>query len=359
MLKICAFGEILLRITPDSKKVFSSLPEYANINYGGSEVNFLSNVANCGGKSYFISAIPSNYLGNGALSFLYKNNINIDEVILSKKGRMGLYFLEEGAGFRSSSVLYDRENSSINYYDFEDYNFEHIFGMVNHFHISGITPALSEKVFFTSLRALKLAKKMGLKVSCDLNYRKNLWNYELQGDIVDKRRVMTEIVSHCDYLFGNEMDLQKFFTDDVDSNEYSYEQDDIVYYENLLLHFSKDFPHLNVIALSIRKSINATSNTIGGVAYVRSKNQFFSSPNIGIGFTPYKITNIVDRVGSGDAFSSGFLVGLNEYKSIQKALDFATASSVIKHSYYGDVSNASFVDIQNIINSDKFGRIIR
>ncbi|OHD19751.1 MAG: hypothetical protein A2086_11440 [Spirochaetes bacterium GWD1_27_9] len=359
MIKICAFGELMVRLTANNKSTFSSLPEFVEFSYGGAEANFLANYANLGGDSYFISVIPNNTLGIASLRQLAKFNINYDFVKKIDRGRMGIYFVEEGIANRGSVVTYDRKDSSINYLKFEDYDFHDIFSQVEHFHISGITPAISENAMYAAIRSVRLAKEMGLTVSCDLNYRSKLWNYNLRDKKIDPELVMSEIASYCDYIFGNETDIQQFFKIDIRKKEYLYENQDLVYYENLLLQLSKRFPQTNIIALSIRNSKNSSINYMGGVLYKRETNQFYFSQNIDGDFEEYLIDPVVDRIGSGDAFSSGFIFALNKYESLQDTLDFAVASSVLKHSYRGDFSYATLADIEDLMKGNIYGRIKR
>ena len=161
MLKVCAFGEMMIRLVPLNKAVFASLPENVEFSFGGSEINFLANISNLGGKAFFISAMPNNSLANAALRQLDKFKINRNYVKLSNKGRMGIYFVEEGIANRPSFVIYDRKWSTINLFKFEDYQFNKVFAKTDIFHISGITPALSENVMYCIVRSARLAKEMG------------------------------------------------------------------------------------------------------------------------------------------------------------------------------------------------------
>ncbi|HOV13684.1 MAG TPA: sugar kinase [Spirochaetota bacterium] len=358
-MRVSAFGELMVRITPKNYSSFLSLPNEVNFGFGGAEANFLSNLSNFGIKSFFISALPKNPIGYAALNELNKFGINTKYIRMKDKGRMGLYYCEEGVGSRATNITYDRKDSAINKLDFEDYNFKKVFEKTQHYHISGITPAISEKAMFVSLKSVRLAKDMGLKVSCDLNYRSKLWNYKLRGKPVDKEKVMSELLQYCDYVFGNEIDLQSFFKIDVSKKEYQLEKDDLVYYENLLLQISKRFPHIKIIALSIRKSENASSNYLGGVLYKRETNQFYFSPNIEGKFKMTKLEPINDRIGSGDAFSAGFIYGLTKYDNLQNVLDFALYSSVLKHTYKGDFNYAKIEEVEEMVSGNKYGRIKR
>ncbi len=362
MIKVAAFGEIMVRFTPDNKNPLSALPEKLNFSFGGAEANFLANLSNLGTKTYFISALPNNSLGNAATKYLSKFKINSSHVKMTNSGRVGIYFVEEGIAHRSSLVTYDRENSSINMLKFEDFNFAEVFDKVDHFHISGITPALSEAAMISTIESVKLAKKMGLTISCDLNYRTKLWKYKTNGVQVVPKLVMEEILKNVDYLFGNEVDIQSIFDIGYKKDSYLNLQgsDKAAYYENILLHTSKIFPNIKIIALSIRDSINATSNYITGVLYRRDTNQFIFSPAINENYNKNLIEPINDRIGSGDAFSSGFIFALDRYNNdLQKVLDFAVASSILKHTYIGDFSYATVNDVENIMQGDTSGRIKR
>jgi len=362
MIKVCAFGEIMARFTPNDKDIFSALPDRINFTFGGAEANFLANLSNLDVKTYFVSALPNNSLGNAVIKHLSKFKINSDYIKITNNGRLGLYFVEEGIAHRSSVVTYDRENSSINLLKFEDFNFAEVFEKVDHFHISGITPALSEAAMVSSIESVKLAKKMGLTVSCDLNYRAKLWKYKINGVYVNPKMVMSEILKSVDYLFGNEIDIQSIFGIEHKKGSSLNLQGDKkrVYYENILSDTSKLFPNIEIIALSLRDSINATSNYITGVLYKRDSNKFVFSPVIEDDYAKNLVEPINDRIGSGDAFSSGLIFALDKYNSdLQKALDFAVASSILKHTYRGDFSYATMQDIENIMQGDVTGRIKR
>jgi 2-dehydro-3-deoxygluconokinase len=359
MLNICAYGELLLRINPSHNMPFASLPDSCETYFGGAETNFLVHASNLGEKSSLLTVLPENVIGRAALNFLGKSRVSTRFVKMSRKGRMGIYFLEDGAAQRGSRVTYDRKGSSINRYDFSSLPFRDLFARNSHFHVTGITPALSERTMNTTLRAVRLAKEMGLQVSCDLNFRSQLWKYRVRGVAVNKEEVMSEIVSYCDFLFANEIDIQRFFYDEGVLPEYRYESVDLVYYENMLLRISSRFPGIRYISVSTRKSDSADVNSMGGVLYIREHNQFFFSPNRENRFKPYRIDPVVDRIGSGDAFAAGFVCGMHQYDDPQRALDCAVASSVLKHGYRGDTGYTGIEDIESLIQGSRFGRIRR
>lgn len=359
MIKICAFGEILIRLTPGTNAPFSSLPQTVEFTFGGSEVNFLAHAAGLGAPTSLITAIPGTFIGNAALRYLHKCNINTKYVTITDQGRLGIYFREEGTALRPSDVLYDREHTTVNAINFEDFPFIEAFSNNDLFHISGITPALSEKSMYTALRSVRLAKEMGLEVSCDLNYQNNLWHYLISDEKPNIEKVMQEIAAYCDYLVGTEADYLDIFNISLKDKHYKNHDDKIVYYQNLLLQVSKRFPHIKKIAVSIRDTINADAHYIGAALYKRETNQFFFSPNVHNKFVPYLVQPIIDAGGTGDAFCSGLIIGLHRFEDekLQQVLDFATASCVLKHTYRGDMSYATSDLIQSLMHGDKFGKI--
>ncbi len=357
MIKISAFGEILIRLVSNNKSVFSSLPDNLEFSIGGSELNFLINFSNLGGKCYFITALPDNPLGKAGLAVLDKFRINRKYSKITKKGRMGLYFIEEGIANRSSVITYDRHDSSINFFDFPDFSFNRVFFKTTHYHITGTSPGLSKNMLNTTIQSIRLAKEMGLEVSFDLNYRSKLWNYKINGVKVNKVKAMSDILMSCDYLFGNETDIQNFFKIDFRKKNNLSGKHNLIYYQNLLLSVSKMFPHIKIIALYIRNTKNATNNHISGVCYTRQTNQFFFSPNIMNDYKPYIVEPVLDRIGIGDSFSSAFIFGLHKFNQIQLALDFAVCSSALKHTYRGDFNYASFDEVMALMNGDKFRKI--
>ncbi len=359
-MKFGSFGELLLRITAEKGKTFSSLPDRADLSYGGSEFNFLANIANMGAETNFITALPDNTLGRSAQRYIRLFNVNGSFIEFSDQGRLGLYFLEEGCSIRGSKVTYDREGAAINTLTYPDYRFDSFFRSIDHYHISGITPALSENSMRTVQTSLANAKKAGLTISCDLNYRANLWKYYLDGIKVNPSIVMHSLLMQVDHLTGNESDLQNFFGITPGDKLYLKPEFDISYYQNILLRASGMFPHIKSIAITLRTADSTDTNNLGAICFIRETNSFFITPFTGEKYNLKKITGIRDRVGTGDAFASGYIYGLYKYNfNYQKALDFGFASFVMKHSFPGDQSYSDLVSIEKYIDGSHTSLINR
>lgn len=353
MIKACSFGEIIIRLIPPDKNVFNSLPNNINYSYYGTEVSFLVNISNLGGRACFISAIPDNFVGHAILRQLDNYRINRKFVKLTGKGRVGLDYIEEGIATRASSVIHDRRNSSINLLKFEDYQFNLAFSKSNHYYISGSTLAMSKDIMNSVIHSARLAKEMGLEVSCDLNYNSYFWKYDLSGGKVDPEKVINDVAVYCDYLFFNEYDIRQYFNIDIRRKENG--QDIIVYYQNLLLKISKKFPHIKIVAMLARSEKN-DNLYLGGVLYIRETNQFYFSPNIYNKFEQILVNPLRDIIEEREAFSSALLYGMSRYKKIQYALDFAVASSVLKYTYTGDLNYATLNEINSLMRGSKFSQ---
>lgn len=257
---------------------------------------------------------------------------------------MGIYFLEPGANQLPSKVVYDREFASIALAKPGDIDWDNAFDGIGWFHITGITPAISESAMLLSLEAVKAAKAKDITVSCDLNYRKNLWKYGKKAS-----EVMSELIKYVDVAIANEEDCQKSLGIKVDSDVESGKLD-ISKYEALSKHVLDTYPNLKLIAITLRESQSADIN--GWSACLNNRDHFYQSQR-------YEIRDIVDRVGGGDAFAAGLIYGLNTYESNQDALEFAVAASCLKHSIIGDFNRVGVSDVKNLMGGDASGRVQR
>lgn len=342
MNKIVTFGEIMLRLSsPGNTRLFQT--PNLETSFGGSEANVAVGLANYGLDTTFVSIIPANPVGDACIKELKKHDVNTD-AILRKGDRQGIYFVEKGACQRSSVVIYDRANSAIANGKPGDINWDNIFQDASWFHISGITPAISLSAYQLTLEACKIAKQKKITISCDLNYRKKLWNYGHSP--VD---VMQELVSYADILMANEEDCQQCLgiTIDVDINSGDL---GIKKYHQLTDKVLKNFPDLKLIAITLRESFSADRN--GWSAIINNRESFLISRH-------YKIKDIVDRVGAGDSFASGLIYGLSELDSDQQALEFATAASCLKHSIPGDFPLLKVEEVNNLLKNYGSGRVER
>ncbi|HEY5570372.1 MAG TPA: sugar kinase, partial [Bacteroidales bacterium] len=276
-----------------------------------------------------------------------KHNVGTDEIIYGGD-RLGIYFLETGAVARASKVVYDRANSSIADIEPGMINWKEVFKDAQWFHWTGITPALSQGAADACMEAIKVANEMGVTVSCDLNYRNNLWRYGKKAS-----EVMPALVEGCDVILGNEEDAEMVFGIKPEGFDVARTDGhvDAAEFESVCTQLTKRFPRAKKTIITLRGSINANHNTWGGVLY-NGKTLFQSKR--------YDITHIVDRVGGGDSFMGGLVYGLITYPTDdQKALEFAVAASCLKHTIYGDFNLVTVAEVENLMKGDGSGRVSR
>ena len=345
--RVVTTGEIMLRLkSPGFERLFQS--PMLEATFGGGEANVAASLANFGVDVAFATKLPQNAVGDACLSFLRSRAI--DTSLISRGGeRLGIYFFEAGANQRPSSVVYDRAGSSIANAVPEDWDWDQVFNSAKWFHITGITPAISQSAADLSLFAVQKAKEKGLTVSCDYNYRKNLWKYGKSAS-----KVMNELVKYVDVGIANEEDCQLALGIKVE--EESFEKDiqsgalDTGKYKMLCEKVLEAFPNLKIQAITLRHSYSANHN--GWSACLHDRDLFIVGPN-------YEITDIVDRVGGGDAFAGGLIYGLVTGMSNQNALGFAVAASCLKHSIPGDMNLVSVKEVKRLLGGDASGRVQR
>jgi len=341
-MKVLTFGEIMLRLKAVGQERFFQTPSL-EATFGGGEANVAVSLANYGMDAAFLTVLPDNAIGDACVSELRRFGVDTGR-IQKGKGRMGIYFLEAGANQLPSKVVYDRAYSAIALAKPGDIDWEKAFEGVDWFHITGITPAISESAMELSLESVKEAKKRGITVSCDLNYRKNLWKYGKKAS-----EVMRELANYVDVAIANEEDVQKSLeiTTDVvvESGELDREK-----YKALGQKVLDAYPNMKMIAITLRESHSADWN--GWAACLNDGENFYVSKK-------YEIRNIVDRVGGGDSFAGGLIYGLNHYEDKQAALEFAVAASCLKHSILGDFNRVGVSDVEKLMGGDGTGRVQR
>lgn len=341
-MKYLTFGEIMLRLkAPGVERFFQSPALEAT--FGGGEANVAVSLANYGCDAAFLTILPNNAIGDACVSELRRFNVDTNK-IQRGAGRMGIYYLEGGANQLPSKVVYDREYSAIALARPGDIDWAKTFEGVNWFHITGITPAISESAMELSLESVKAAKAAGVTVSCDLNFRKNLWKYGKTAP-----EVMRELTKYVDVAIANEEDVQKSLgiTADVHVESGELDRDK---YEELSNAVLRAYPDMKLIAITLRESKSADTN--GWAACLNDREQFIVSRR-------YEINDIVDRVGGGDSFSGGLIYGLNNLENHRQALEFAVAASCLKHSISGDFNRVSVKDVMTLAGGDASGRVQR
>lgn len=341
-MKYLTFGEIMLRLcTPGHNRFFQS--NYMEATFGGGEANVAVSLANYGEDVGFISVLPQNIIGDECIRELRRFGVDTSR-IQRGDGRMGIYFLEPGANQLPSKVVYDRSYSAISLAKPGDIDWDSAFEGVKWFHITGITPAISESTMELSLEAVRKAREMGITVSCDLNYRKNLWKYGKPA-----HTVMRELAKYVDIAIANEEDIQKslMITEDVDVQSGSLDSSK---YKILSEKVLEQYPNMKMIAITLRESHSADWNS--WAACLHDRDSFYLSKK-------YEIRGIIDRVGGGDSFAGGLIYALNHYDDKQVALEFAATASCLKHSIIGDFNRLSVSEVLNLMNGDGSGRIQR
>jgi 2-dehydro-3-deoxygluconokinase len=342
MKSIAAFGEIMLRLSPPGRERFFQSP-VVSARFGGGEANVAVSLAIFGHRVRYISVCPANEIGDAAVSELRRWGVETGHILRQGK-RLGIYFAEMGANQRPGKVVYDREHSAISEAKVGDINWDAALAGVDWFHISGITPALSASAAELTLQAVQCAGDKGIRVSVDLNYRGKLWKYG-KAPV----EVMEEIVRRADSAIGNEEDFQKSLGIPIEADVES----GIVplsAYERLTDAVLERFPRLGLAAVTLRKSRSADLNIWSAV--LRTKSGFYRGRS-------YVISDIVDRIGAGDAFAAGLIHGLDLYGEGEMALAFAIAASCLKHSLPGDFNLASENDVVALMKGDKSGRVQR
>ena len=341
-MKVLTFGEIMLRLkSPALERLMQSAALEAT--FGGGEANVAVSLANYGMDAEFFSVLPKNDIGTACIGELRRFGVGTSKIQMAD-GRMGIYFVETGANQRPSKVIYDRAGSTIAVAAPDSVDWDKVFENVDWFHITGITPAISESAMELSLQSVKAAKAKGLTVSCDLNYRKNLWKYGKAA-----AEVMGELAKYVDVAIANEEDVQKALGISA-SVDVTAGKLDTAKYKELGDKVLAAYPDMKMIAITLRESHSADWND--WAACLNDGKQFYLSKK-------YEIRDIVDRVGGGDSFAGGLIYGLNHYEDKQSALEFAVAASCLKHSIPGDFNRVSVQEVTTLMGGDGSGRVQR
>lgn len=340
-MKIVTLGEIMLRLsTPDHNRIVQSTS--FDVCYGGGEANVAVSLANYGHDAYFVSKLPKHEVGQGALNVLRQYGVHTDYI---QRGgdRVGIYFLESGSSMRPSKVIYDRSDSAIANALVEDFDFDRIMKDADWFHWSGITPAISAQGASLTKAACMAAKKHGVKVSCDLNYRKKLWTPK------EAQAVMCELMQYVDICIGNEEDAQLCLGFQPEGSNIEKGQLDKKGYQKIFKEMRDQF-NFEIVCSTLRESFSASHN--GWSAMIYDGTEFYESKH-------YDIQPIVDRVGGGDSFSGGLIHGLLTKGTQGEALEFAVAASALKHTIAGDFNLVSIEEVEALVKGDGSGRVQR
>src|SRR5436309_10173130 len=340
---VVTFGEIMLRLAPPGYERFLQSPQFV-ATFGGGEANVAVALSGFGWPAAYITVLPPNHpIADAVIGELRRFGVDTSRIVRAK-GRMGVYYFEAGANQRPSKVVYDRDNAAIALARPGDIDWNSAFDGAGWFHITGITPALSALAAELALESVRKAREKGLTVSCDLNYRKNLWKYGKSAE-----EVMRELVKFVDIGIANEEDCQMALGIKSESDVHSGKLE-VAEYRKLAEKVVTEFPNLKALAITLRESKSASHN--GWSACLYNGKEFLVSRH-------YEITRIVDRVGGGDCFAGGLLYGLQALGGHQEALEFAVAASCLKHSIPGDFNRFSVDEVKGLLKGDGSGRVQR
>lgn len=338
--KVVTFGEIMTRYTAPDYKRFEQC-DNLDFTFGGGEANVAVAVTNYGLQGEFVTKLPDNAWGQAAINSLRRYGVKTDNIVRGGD-RIGTYYVEMGAAMRPSQVLYDRAHSAIAEASVDDFDFDAILDGATWFHTTGITPALSDNCAELTLRALKAAKAKGITTSIDLNFRKKLWTPE------KAQSIMPGLCEYVDVCIGNEEDAEKTLGFKAEATDVTKGELNVEGYKDVFKKMKDKFG-FKYIATTLRESFSAFDN--GWSAAVYDGKDFYHTRKYNI--------HIVDRVGGGDSFASGFIYGLIAGKSMSDAAGFAAAASALKHTIPGDFNHVSVSEVENLLKGDGSGRVQR
>ena len=341
--KVITFGEVMMRLTTPGFSRFGQQNQF-DINFGGGEANVCASLANYGLKAEFVTRLPENDIADACIRELKGLGVGTSNILRGGE-RMGIYFVEKGANARASKVIYDRAFSSFSTIESTMIDWKEVLKDAMWFHWSGITPAVSESAALACLEGIRVANKLGVTVSCDLNYRKKLWKYGK-----DATEVMPKLVAGTDIVMGNEEDAEMCLGIKPENTDITKGEIDKNAYSGVSQKIIEQFPRVQKVITTLRESISASHNNWSGVIW--NGKELLKSKE-------YQITHIVDRVGGGDSFMGGLIYGLTQLDSEQEALEFAVAASALKHTVDGDYNRVTLEEVKKLMGGDASGRVSR
>lgn len=342
MARVITFGELMLRLQPYNYERFVQC-DRVEFSFGGGEANVAVSLANYGIDAAFVTKLPAHSIGQAAVNSLRR--YGVDTSVITRGGdRVGIYFNEKGASQRGSVCIYDRADSAIATASGKDFDWDSIFADADWFHFTGITPALSPEVAKICRSACEAAKRKGITISCDLNYRAKLWTRERA------RAVMTELCSYVDVCIANEEDAKDVFgieaeATDIYSGKLNYDG-----YKSVARQLADKFG-FKMVAVTLRESHSAFDNGWSAMLYNAGDNEYCFSKK-------YEL-HIIDRVGGGDSFGAGLIYSVLSGRTTQQAVEFAAAASALKHSIEGDYNMVTVAEVEKLAGGDASGRIQR
>jgi len=351
------------RFCPENFQRFrQSMPGRLDMTFAGAEANVAASIAMLGGNVKFITALPDNEMTRACLDTLKGIGLDVSGIEVVDYGRFGLYFVERGANQRPSRVMYDRDHSSVSLTPGNAYDWKKIFSGADWLHTTGITPSLSELSASATEVAVRTAKEKGLTVSCDLNFRKKLWQWKPGTSAPElAQKTMREIIPYVDVVIVNEEDAHDVLEISAENTDVEGGKLDVKKYIDVAKEIVKQFPNVKKVAITLRESISATHNNWGAMLYDAATKKAHFAPEQENGYAPYEIRAIVDRVGGGDSFGAGLIFALNtpELSNPEVVIRFATAASCLCHSINGDFNYSSRDDVEALMGGSGSGRVVR
>lgn len=340
MSVITCFGEILLRLSTPTNQLFAQSNHF-DLHFGGSEANVAVSLSKMGQSARIVSKLPDHALSDAAITTFKSHGVDT-RLVMNGSGRFGLYFLEQGASLRGSKVIYDREGSSFSQLTIDEINWSEVFSSSNWLHLSGISPALSQTAADVCLEAVKVAKCFGMKISMDLNFRKNLWRYGKKPE-----QIMPSIMHYVDVMLGDPATFNLMLGTRIPVKEYYNEAEEL---KESYLAMQNAFPDLKYMAMTLRDVVSAEHNVVGGALFHNG---------VMYGANKQEVTSIVERIGGGDAFMAGLIYGISNGRPNDYIVNFSTAASVLKLTIPGDFSLFTASQIESVMNNKHQGKIER
>lgn len=342
MERVVTFGEVMMRLAPPGYLRLLQAKSL-EMTFGGAEVNVAVGLAQLGMTATAVTRLPKNDIAQACINEIRGLGVDTSKIVRGGD-RMGVYFVEKGVAQRASTVLYDRAHSAIAEIDPAELDWDAIFDGASWFHWTGITPALSDSAAAAALQGSQKAKEKGIKVSCDLNYRKKLWSREKAGE------TMSKLLPFVDVCIANEEDAETVFGITAEGADLTGGKIEHDRYTEVAEKLIAKFPNLSGVAITLRESFSASRNGWSGMLYSDGKAHFSRR---------YEIDQIVDRVGGGDSFGAGLIYSLVKGKSAQEAIEFAAAASCLKHSIQGDYNLIKLSEVETLVGGDASGRVQR
>jgi 2-dehydro-3-deoxygluconokinase len=364
MSRTVTFGEIMVRLAPPGHARFvQAMPGRMTCTFTGAEANVAVALARLGAHARYVTSLPDNPISDACVADLRGHGVDVSAIRMTPDGRLGLFYVERGANQRPSRVIYDRAHSSIACAAADAYDWDALFIDADWFHFTGITPALSENAAACCKAALLKAKELGLTVSCDLNFRTQLWRWRPQSTPRELAgAVMRELLPLVDVLIANEADAGDVLGIHAGASDVDAGNLDLARYPEVAARVCAEFPNIARVAITLRESLSADHNNWGALLYDAETRQAYFAPLDAAGaYRPYAIRNIVDRIGAGDSFGAALIFALQspDYTDPQRALAFATAASCLKHAIAGDYNLSSRAEIEALMNGAASGRVVR